>query len=90
MTVTVAEDEWIQVANWLYEHWNIIGGLSFLPKSNHVYQLAPYDEVDKATFEKLQEKMQHVDFSQLVSYERSDETEMRRELACAGGGCEAN
>lgn len=90
ITISVADDEWIQVANWLYENWNIIGGLSFLPKSNHIYQLAPYEEIDKKTFEELQKKMKAIDFSRLLWYERSDETEMKKEIACAGGGCEAN
>jgi ribonucleoside-diphosphate reductase alpha chain len=42
VTVSVGEDEWIAVANWVYANWDIVGGLSFLPRDNHVYQLAPY------------------------------------------------
>jgi len=42
-TILTKDDEWIKAANWLYEHWNIIGGLTFLPKDNTVYQLAPFD-----------------------------------------------
>jgi len=90
VTISVGEDEWIRVANWLYENWDIIGGLSFLPRSTHVYQLAPYEEIDKERYEKLSAQFEKVDFSHLVLYEHVDETEVKRELACAGGACELN
>ena len=50
-----SSDEWIGVANWLYNNWDIIGGLSFLPRFDHVYQLAPYEEIseEKTTFRVL-------------------------------------
>jgi len=88
VTVSVGENEWIAVANWVYENWNIVGGLSFLPRSNHVYQLAPYEEIDEKRYDEMLEKFNHLDFSQLVAYEHVDETEVKRELACAGGVCE--
>ncbi len=88
VTVSVSENEWLAVANWVYEHWDIIGGLSFLPRSNHVYQLAPYEEIDAARFEEMLKKFEDLDYSKIVTYEAQDETEMRRELACAGGTCE--
>jgi ribonucleoside-triphosphate reductase len=88
VTISVSENEWIQVANWLYDHWEIIGGLSFLPRSNHVYQLAPYEEIDKEQFESLLKKFKNVDYSKLILYEKTDETELKRELACVGGACE--
>jgi len=88
VTILVDENEWIGVANWLYENWDIIGGLSFLPKSKHVYRLTPYETIDKERYEELQERMQNIDFSQIVLYEFRDETEVKRELACAGGACE--
>jgi len=90
VTISVGEEEWIQVANWLYENWEIIGGLSFLPRSNHVYQLAPYEETTKERYEELLKKFVAVDFSTLVLYEKTDETELKRELACTGGACELN
>jgi len=88
VTVSVGEEEWIQVADWLYKNWDMIGGLSFLPRDNHVYQLAPYEECDKATYEALLEKYQDLDFSKIVTYEKIDETELKRELACVAGVCE--
>ncbi|MBN1684348.1 MAG: ribonucleoside-triphosphate reductase [Gammaproteobacteria bacterium] len=88
VTITVAEDEWIEVAHWVYKHWHIVGGLSFLPKSKHVYQLAPYEEIDKKHYEELVQKMQRIDFSQIMAYEFSDTTEAKKELACVGNVCE--
>lgn len=88
VTVTVGENEWIAVANWVYENWNIIGGLSFLPRNNHVYRLAPYEAIDKERYDELQGKIEHIDFSELARYELLDETEVKAELACAGGHCE--
>ncbi len=78
------------MADWVYENWEIIGGLSFLPRTNHVYELAPYEEIDKEKYEELLSKFKNMDFAQIVSYERKDETEVKKELACAGGACEVN
>jgi hypothetical protein len=88
VTISVGEEEWIAVANWLYENWDMLGGLSFLPRSNHVYQLAPYEEITKEKYEELKKRFVNVDYSKLMTYELQDETEMKRELACAGGTCE--
>lgn len=88
VTISVGDDEWISVAHWLYENWEIIGGLSFLPRDNHVYQLAPYEAIDKETYEKMMEKFKDIDYSRIVSYEKVDETELKRELACVAGVCE--
>lgn len=87
-TVSIGEDEWIGVVGWLEKNWDIIGGLSFLPRENHVYQLAPYEAIDEATYERLAAAFPAIDYSKLVTYERTDETEQARELACAGGTCE--
>ena len=88
ITISVGETEWIEVANWVYKNWDIINGLSFLPRSEHVYRLAPYEEIDKKRYEEMKEKMRNIDFSKIVTYEKQDETEVKKELACAGGTCE--
>ena len=88
VTISVGDDEWIAVANWVYQNWEIVGGLSFLPRSNHVYRLAPYEPITKAQYEEMVERFRHIDYGKLYGYERQDETEMKRELACAGGTCE--
>ena len=88
VTISVGENEWIAVANWLYDHWDIIGGLSFLPRENHVYRLAPYEAIDKKTYERLAATFPKIDYSKLIIYERTDETDQKKELACVGGTCE--
>jgi ribonucleoside-diphosphate reductase alpha chain len=88
VTISVGEDEWILVANWVYENWDLVGGLSFLPRSNHVYQLAPYEEITKEKYEEMTKNFEHIDFSKIVTYEKVDETELKKELACVGGLCE--
>ncbi len=88
VTISVGEDEWIEVANWVYAHWDIVGGLSFLPRSNHVYRLAPYEAISKERYEELKRTFPKVDYGRLMQYELKDETEQKRELACAGGVCE--
>jgi ribonucleoside-diphosphate reductase alpha chain len=87
-TISVGEDEWVAVVAWLFENWDIIGGLSFLPRENHVYRLAPYETIDQKTYEMLASKFPAMDYSKVVIYERTDETEQKKELACAGGTCE--
>ena len=87
-TISVSENEWIPVVDWVQKNWDIIGGLSFLPRSNHVYRLAPYETITKEEYETRMSRFPKVDYSQLIAYERQDETEMKKELACAGGTCE--
>jgi ribonucleoside-diphosphate reductase alpha chain len=88
ITISVGNDEWIAVANWVYENWDIVGGLSFLPREDHVYQLAPYETIDEKRYLELAERMKHIDYSKIISYERTDELDVKKELACAGGVCE--
>lgn len=87
-TISVGDDEWIEVVHWIEKNWDIIGGLSFLPRENHVYRLAPYEAIDEETYERLAANFPKIDYSKLITYERTDETEQARELACAGGTCE--
>lgn len=88
VTISVGDDEWIKVAHWLYQNWDIIGGLSFLPRSNYVYQLAPYEAIDEKKYKELVGKMPEIDFSKIVVYEKIDETEVKKELACVSGTCD--
>ncbi|MEX0918889.1 MAG: ATP cone domain-containing protein [Candidatus Paceibacterota bacterium] len=90
VTISVSEDEWVEVSHWLYKNWEIIGGLSFLPRSEHVYKLAPYEEIDAKHYQELLKYWQHIDFSKIVTYEKSDQTEVKRELACASGLCDVD
>ncbi len=87
VTIYVGEDEWIKVANFIYENWDIVGGLSFLPRSEHVYQLAPYEEISKEEYDNRMKEIKHIDFSKLIYYEQEDNTVGAKEFACVSGVC---
>ncbi len=87
-TISVGEDEWIPVVDWIQKNWDIVGGLSFLPRFDHVYQLAPYEAIDKKRYDELVTAFPDIDYAKFVTYEITDGTEQKRELACAGGTCE--
>ncbi len=88
VTISVSNDEWIEVANWVYKNWNIVGGLSFLPREDHVYKLAPYEAIDEAKYKELAKRLEHIDYSKIITYEKQNETDLKKELACVGGVCE--
>lgn len=88
VTISVGGDEWLGVANWVFEHWAMIGGLSFLPREEHVYELAPYEEISEEQYSQIITSYPEIDFSQIVIYEKEDETQGAKELACVGGVCE--
>jgi ribonucleoside-diphosphate reductase alpha chain len=88
VTISVGEDEWIEVAHWVYKNWDIVGGLSFLPRDNHVYQLAPYEAIDEKKYLELSKRLEHIDYSKIITYERTNELDVKKELACVSGVCE--
>ncbi len=88
VTISVGDNEWIGVANWVYANWDIVGGLSFLPRENHAYRLAPYEAISKEQYEDLTKRFPEVDYGKLIQYERQDETELKKELACVSGVCD--
>lgn len=88
VTIYVGDDEWFQVGNWVSDNWDIIGGVSFLPRTNHVYKLAPYEEITKEKYEELVTGFPKISFGELVKYEKEDGTEVKKELACSSGVCE--
>ena len=88
VTISVAEDEWIGTAHWLYDNWNLLGGLSFLPVSNSVYELAPYEEISEEEYQTRVANFPSVDFSHIVVYEKEDTTMGAKEFACVAGQCE--
>ncbi|MFA5840657.1 MAG: ATP cone domain-containing protein [Candidatus Paceibacterota bacterium] len=87
-TIYVGPEEWMAVGNFVYENWDVVGGLSFLPRSEHVYQLAPYEAITKEEYEKRMKAIGHIDFSKLSQYEASDNTTGAKEFACVSGVCE--
>ena len=88
MTVYVRDDEWFEVGNWVYKNWDIINGVSFLPYDGGKYELAPYEEIDARTYERLIKKLPIIDYTQLSQYELEDHTQGKGEFACVGDKCE--
>ena len=89
ITVYVKEEEWLQVGAWVYENFDVMSGVSFLPHSDHSYKQAPYQEVDKKTYQEwLAKTPRNINWMDLTNYEKEDTTTSSKELACTAGGCE--
>jgi ribonucleoside-diphosphate reductase alpha chain len=90
VTISVKEHEWMEVGAWVYENFEWMSGVSFLPFSDHVYRQAPYQDCTKEEYEEFVKRMpKNVDWTKLAEYETNDMTVASQELACsAAGGCE--
>jgi len=89
ITVYYTDDEFLQVAQWIWDNFDICSGISLLPVSDHVYQQAPYEDISAEKYKELVEAMpKDVDWSDLEQYEMEDNTTGSQELACVGGACE--
>jgi len=87
-TIHVDDSEWVDVAAWTYKHWNYMSGVAFLPKSNTVYELMPFEEISESEYKDRIRSFPAVDFSLLSEYEHTDRTTGAQELACTADGCE--
>jgi len=89
VTISVKEDEWMQVGAWVYENFDEVSGISFLPFSDHTYAQAPYQDITGEEYEQAYRKMpESIDWSKLADYEKEDTTSGGRELACTADACE--
>ena len=90
ITVSVKEEEWMEVGAWVYENFDVASGVSFLPFSDHTYQQAPYQDIEPDDYLEWKERMTYVniDWSRLTDFEKEDNTTGSRELACTAGVCE--
>ena len=89
VTITVKEDEWMDVGAWVWKHFDQVSGISFLPHSDHSYRQAPYQDCDEETYINLLSEMPvGVDWSELASYEETDNTSGTQTFACSGDSCE--
>ena len=90
VTISVKEHEWLEVGAWVYENFDYMSGVSFLPFNDHTYKQAPYQDCNELEYHDLKAKMPKiVDWTLLGEYEKSDMTIGSQELACsAAGGCE--
>ena len=89
VTITVKEHEWMEVGAWVYEHFDEVSGISFLPFSDYVYQQAVYQDISKEEYEEALSFMpKFIDWVKLQEFEKEDHTSGGRELACSAGVCE--
>ena len=89
VTISVKEHEWMSVGSWVYEHFDEVSGISFLPFSDHTYAQAPYQDCTKEEYEEMFAKMpKAVNWNKLSDFEKEDTTSGGRELACTAGVCE--
>ena len=89
VTISVRDEEWIDVGAWVYRNFDICSGISFLPHADHTYQQAPYQECDEDTYNDLLGRMpQNIDWTLLGLYEKDDTTSGMQTLACSAGVCE--
>ena len=89
VTISVKEDEWMEVGSWVYKHFDEVSGISFLPFSEHTYKQAPYQDCAEEEYKEMKAKMPiSIDWSALQEFEKEDTTSGGRELACTAGVCE--
>jgi ribonucleoside-diphosphate reductase alpha chain len=89
VTISVKEHEWMEVGAWVYEHFDEVSGVSFLPHSDHSYQQAPYEDCTEEVYlEALAGMPEAVNWSRIEEYELSDTTIGMKTMACTGSVCE--
>ena len=89
VTISVRDDEWMEVGAFVYKHFDEMSGVSFLPHSDHTYQQAPYQDCGKHDYEMLLSCMpDKIDWSKLSEYEQEDNTVAMQTMACSGDVCE--
>ena len=87
-TIYVKDQDWGRVGEWVWEHFDEIVGLSFLPYDGGNYKLAPYEEISQDEYEDAMQDFPQIDFTQLALFESFDQGQGAQELACTGGVCE--
>ena len=89
VTISVRDSEWMAVGAFVYEHFDEMSGVSFLPHSDHTYQQAPYQDCTKEEYEEMLSLMpESIDWSDLSNYENEDNTVSMQTMACSGDSCE--
>ena len=89
VTISVKEQEWVNVGNWCWDNFDYLSGVSFLPFSDHTYKQAPYQDIDEEQYKKLHSEMpKNIDWGKLQDFEKEDNTKGSQELACTAGVCE--
>lgn len=87
-TIYVEPGEWLSACQWVYNNFDEISGISFLPRDNGTYTSTPYEEIDEAEYKRRVEAFPQVDWAKLSRYEKTDQTESAQTYACTSGVCE--
>ena len=85
-TISIRNDEWVDVGDWMWDNREFYNGLSVLPFDDHTYVQPPFEECSKEKYQVLYDSLEEVDLTQVIEYE--DNTDLQGELACSGGSCE--
>jgi len=89
VTISVKEDEWLEVGSWVYNNFDDVSGISFLPFSEHTYKQAPYQDCSKKEYEDTLSIMpRNINWTKLSDYEKEDTTKSAQTFACSGDSCE--
>lgn len=87
ITIYIGDDEWLNVAAWVYENLDSISGVSFLPRDNGTYRQSPYEEITQEQYTTLMSQLKS-DIDWRNFKEEDDNTTAAKELACSAGACE--
>ena len=88
VTISVRDDEWMEVGAFVFKHFDEMSGVSFLPHSDHTYQQAPYQDCTEAVYNDFSSKFGHIDWNKFTDYEKEDNTKSSQTFACSGDSCE--
>jgi ribonucleoside-diphosphate reductase alpha chain len=88
VTISVRDDEWMEVGAFVFKHFDEMSGVSFLPHTDHTYQQAPYQDCTEAVYNDFSSKFRHIDWDKFTDYEKEDNTKSSQTFACSGDSCE--
>jgi ribonucleoside-diphosphate reductase alpha chain len=88
VTISVRDEEWMEVGAFVFKHFDEMSGVSFLPHSDHTYQQAPYQECTEEVYNDFSSKFGHIDWNGFKNYEQEDNTQSSQTFACSGDSCE--
>ena len=89
VTINYNDEDFMDIGQWVYNNWDWVSGISFLPHTDHVYEQAPFEAISEEEYQNLIDTMPStLDWSELSNYEKTDTTTSSHSLACSGGSCD--
>ena len=88
VTISVRDNEWMEVGAFVFKHFDEMSGVSFLPHSDHTYQQAPYQDCTEDVYNAFSSRFVHIDWNKFTTYEKEDNTKSSQTFACSGDSCE--